>query len=128
MPKQKFSKRKRLMKTLHKIKFLVVTLLLLIQFVFIPPPKAYAATTTVNLGTADPFAVLAGTPNITDVPTSVITGNVGLDPAGGAGITGLKCSEVTGIIYDNDGGYTGNGGGTACRVTNAGLLTTAKND
>ncbi len=88
---------------------------------------AYAATTRVGLGTADGFAVLGGSA-ISDTPTSVISGDVGLSPGGGASITGLKCSEVTGTIYDTNGGYTGNGGGTACRTTNSGLLTTAQND
>lgn len=81
-----------------------------------------AGPTTVDLKTTAPFAVLAGT-GITDVPTSTITGNVGLSPTTGAAITGLTCAEVTGTIYDVDGTYPG-----ACEVTNASLLTTAKND
>lgn len=87
--------------------------------------SVYAATSP-TLGQADSFAILAGTPNITNVPTSIITGDVGLDPATGAGI-GLTCSEVTGTIYDNDGAFVG-GGDTSCRVTDAGLLTQAKSD
>jgi len=84
-------------------------------------PVVYAAQSTVNLGTAAPFAVLAGA-GITNVPTSVITGNVGLSPATGANYSGLNQAEVTGTIYSVDafgpGGY----------VQNPGLLTTAKND
>lgn len=85
------------------------------------------ADTTPDLGTANAFAVLAGS-GISDAPTSAITGDVGLDPAGGASITGLTCDEVTGTIYDNDAGYTGNGGsqGTTCLTTNAGLVQGAK--
>jgi hypothetical protein len=79
-------------------------------------------TLTVGLGTTAPFAILAGTPNITNVPTSTISGNVGLSPATGAGI-GLTCAEVTGTIYSVDAA-----GPLPCRVTNAGLLTTAKDD
>ncbi len=79
-----------------------------------------ATPSTVNLGTADNFAILAGS-TITDVPTSTITGDVGLSPATGASITGLTCAEVTGTIYTVDAA------GPACRVTNPGLLTTAKN-
>ena len=91
-------------------------------------PVAYAAQPTVNLQTAAPFAVLSGT-GVTDVPTSVITGNVGVSPATGASITGLTCAEVSGTIYDNNGGYSGGGGGsTACLVTNPNLITSAKND
>ncbi len=79
------------------------------------------AVTTVGLGTADGFAVLAGQ-HITDVPSSVITGNVGLSPAAGSFYSGLTSAEVTGTIYAVDS--TGPGGS----VNNAALLTTAKND
>lgn len=83
----------------------------------------YAAQSTVDLKTAEPFAILAGTPNITDAGnTSVINGNVGLSPATGAGI-GLLCSQVTGTIYSVDAA-----GPLPCRVTNGPLLVTAKND
>jgi hypothetical protein len=80
-----------------------------------------SAAQTVQLGTAAPFAVLAGTA-VSDVPTSSITGNVGLSPTGGASITGLTQLEVTGSIYSTDGAGPG---GT---VNNPALLTTAKND
>jgi len=84
--------------------------------------SVHAAPAPVDLGTTSPFAVLAGTPNITDAGnSSVIIGNVGLSPATGAGI-GIGCSQVTGIIYSVDAG------GPICRVTNAPLLVTAKND
>jgi Ice-binding-like len=57
----------------------------------------------VNLGAAVNFVVLAESA-ITNVPTSVITGDVGLSPATGAGI-GLSCAQVSGVIYDvNDTG------------------------
>lgn len=84
---------------------------------------ANAVQATVNLHTASPFAIIAGTPNITDAGnTSVINGNVGLSPATGAGI-GLTCSQVTGTIYSVDAT-----GPLPCRVTNAPLMLTAKND
>jgi hypothetical protein len=79
------------------------------------------AAVTVQLGTATPFAVLAGTA-VTDVPTSSITGDVGLSPATGADYAGLTQAEVTGSIYSTDG--TGPGG----NVNNPALLTTAQND
>ncbi|MHB8160829.1 MAG: ice-binding family protein [Thermoleophilia bacterium] len=60
-----------------------------------------SAATTVNLGTADSFAVLAGTA-VTNVPTSVITGNVGLSPAAGTNYAGLTMAEVSGTIYAVD--------------------------
>lgn len=57
----------------------------------------------VDLGAAVNFVVLAESA-ITNVPTSVITGDVGLSPATGAGI-GLSCAQVSGVIYDvNDTG------------------------
>lgn len=82
---------------------------------------AHAAQPTVNLLSTAPFAVLSGT-GVTDVPTSTITGNVGVSPTTGASITGLTCAEVTGTIYTVDAA------GPACRVVNPALLTTAKND
>ena len=80
-----------------------------------------AATATVDLGTAAPFAILAYT-DITDAGgASLITGNVGLSPDTGAGI-GLLSSQVTGKIYSVDAA------GPAGRITDPGLLTSAKND
>ena len=81
----------------------------------------HAATTTVNLGTASSFAVLGGTA-VTNVPTSVIKGDVGLSPAAGSNYAGLTQAQVTGTIFAVD--TTGPGGS----VANPGLLTTAKND
>jgi len=83
-------------------------------------PSASAAQ-TVQLGTATPFAVLAGTA-VTDIPTSSITGDVGLSPAAGTNYAGLTQAEVTGTIYSTDGT------GPAGNVNNPALLTTAKND
>jgi len=81
--------------------------------------SAAASPSTVGLGTAGNFAVLAGSA-ITDVPTSAITGNVGVSPLTS---NGLICAEVTGTIYSVDAS-----GPLPCRKTNAPLLTTAKND
>jgi hypothetical protein len=83
-------------------------------------PGASAAT-TVNLGTATPFAVLAYS-EVTDVPISSITGDVGLSPAAGTAYAGLTQAEVHGSIYSTDGtGPTGN-------VDDPALLTSAKAD
>jgi len=101
----------------------VFTVLAVFIATLIGSHSAHAAQATVNLGTAAPFAILSGTPNITDAGNaSVITGNVGLSPATGAG-TGLNCSQVTGIIYSVDAS-----GPLPCRVTNGPLLVTAKNN
>jgi len=74
--------------------------------------------TPVNLGTAGDFMILSKS-GITNVPTSVITGNVGTSPITGGAITGLTCPEVTGTIYTVDAA------GPACRVVDAPRLTTA---
>ena len=118
------------MKSLNKMmKFIVLMLIILMQMTIISSPHAYAATTRVNLLTSDNFAVLGGSAISDSVTTSVIIGHVGLSPGGGDSITGLTCAEVTGTIYDNNGEYTGNGGGnTACRMTDSGLLIAAQND
>jgi hypothetical protein len=94
------------------------TSLLLLGTAFAP---AASAATTVQLGTATPFAVLAGTA-VTDVPTSAITGDVGLSPAAGSNYAGLTQAEVTGTIYATDAT------GPAGSVNDPALLTTAKND
>ena len=83
-------------------------------------PGVASAATAVQLNTAAPFAVLAGTA-VTDVPTSSITGNVGLSPAAGSFI-GLSQAEVTGSIYAVDAsGPTGS-------FNNPGLVNQAKSD
>jgi hypothetical protein len=78
-----------------------------------------AAAPPVPLGTTGSFAILAGS-GITNVPTSAISGNVGLSPTTGAAITGLGCVEVTGTIYKVDAA------GDACFTNDPGLLTIAK--
>jgi hypothetical protein len=103
--------------------FMLALISAVVVLVAVAGSVVYAAQSTVNLGTAAPFATLAGTPNITDAGnTSVIQGNVGLSPATGAGI-GLTCSQVTGTIYSVDAT-----GPLPCRVTDGPLLVTAKND
>ncbi len=76
--------------------------------------------TPVNLGTAGSYSILAQSA-ITDVPSSAVTGNIGLSPATGAGIH-LTCPEVTGNIYSVDAA------GPPCKITAASQLTTAIND
>jgi len=71
----------------------------------------------VGLGTAGNFAILSKA-GITDVPASVITGDIGTSPITGASI-GVSCAEVTGKIYSVDAA------GPACKTTDAVLLTTA---
>lgn len=113
---------KRLYKQLTVNVSIISSLVLGVAGLVMLSPIAHAAQPTVDLQTAAPFAILAGTPGITDAGNaSDITGNVGLSPATGAGI-GLLCTQVIGTIYSVDAA-----GPLPCRVTDPGLLTTAKN-
>lgn len=112
---------------MKRSKLLIATLVGLFAFGFMgvaaTANTVYAAQSTVDLQSAKPFAILAGTPNITDAGNaSVINGNVGLSPATGAGI-GLLCAQVTGTIYSVDAT-----GPLPCRVTDGLLMVTVKND
>ncbi|MFZ2125249.1 MAG: ice-binding family protein [Candidatus Saccharimonadales bacterium] len=101
---------------------LITTFTLGLIGISINSPIVHAAQATVDLKTAEPFAILSGTPNITDAGgASVITGNAGLYPGPGSGI-GLLCSQVAGTVYARD--LTGN----ICFTEDAPLLLTAKND
>ena len=71
----------------------------------------------VNLGVAGSFVILSKS-GITDVPSSVITGDIGTSPITGAAI-GVPCTEVIGTIY------TVNAAGPFCRVVSPSRLTTA---
>ena len=98
-----------------------IVVVLAIGVLALKPLIANAAQPPVGLGTAAPFAILAGTA-ITDAGNlSKITGNVGLSPGPGSAI-GLLCAQVTGTIYAVDG--TGN----PCFTVDGPLLVTAKND
>ena len=75
----------------------------------------------VNLNSASSFAVLTKS-GVTDVPASVITGDVGASPITGAA-SALTCAEVTGKTYSVDAA-----GPLPCRITNPTLLTAAVKD
>ena len=82
--------------------------LLLVAALFLLPTTALAATQP-GLGSAKKFAVLAGS-TITNVPTSAITGDVGLDP--GSTVSGFSLvssgtgfftsTQVVGQVHIND--------------------------
>lgn len=72
----------------------------------------------VELGAAGNYVILAQS-EITDVPNSAVTGNVGLSPATGAAI-GIACSEVIGTTNAVD-----NAGPLPCSVVDAVGLTAA---
>jgi hypothetical protein len=110
---------------MHKLKYVAISIILVLSFSLAGPSfdvsaRPLAAQPTVGLGTADSFAVLAGSA-VNDTTPSSINGDVGLSPAGW--LPGLTCGEVTGTIYSVDGS-----GPLPCRISDAGLLTTAKND
>lgn len=88
------------MKTFNKMKFITLLLIVLMQFIFISPSKTLAATDP-GLGAATSFSVLGNTA-VTNVPTSVIGGDVGLNAAG-SNYSGLTSLEVAGTIYDANG-------------------------
>ena len=101
---------------------LVVIWIALFVFVtlYFPGSKVVHAATVVDLGAADPFAVLAGAA-VTNVPTSDITGDLGLSPAAGSFYDGgVTQAQVTGTIYSTVAG------GPAGEVVNPTLLTAAK--
>jgi hypothetical protein len=72
----------------------------------------------VNLGEAEKFAILSKS-GITNVPPSLITGDVGTSPITGAALL-LTCPEVVGNIYTVDAA-----GPLPCRETDAPGLTVA---
>ena len=79
----------------------------------------------IPLASSSNFAILASAA-ITNIPTSAITGDVGLTPDAGSNISGFSspatCPEVTGTVYAVDAT------GPACAVIDPTLLTNAKTD
>lgn len=75
----------------------------------------------VNLGSTANFAILAGS-LVSNIPTSAVTGDIGLSPATGGNITGFGGSELTGIMYTVDAS------GPPGSVPAASMLTTAQGD
>jgi hypothetical protein len=74
------------------------------------------------------FVILAGS-LISNIPTSAITGDIGLSPAAGSNITGFGLTEVTGTMYTVDAtGPPGSVPAATMLTTAKGDLTTAYND
>src|SRR5580658_7861852 len=82
---------------------------------------AQSVRAPVNLGTAGNYVVLSET-GITDVPPSVIVGNIGASPITGAAVH-VSCSEVTGTISVVDAA-----GPAPCSLIVPGALGIAIND
>ncbi|MFA5801276.1 MAG: ice-binding family protein [Thermoleophilia bacterium] len=80
---------------------LSIAVLIAVTILFGLAVSSAAATPMVDLGTAEGFAVLGGQA-VTNVPNSVITGDVGLSPAAGTNYAGLTPAEVSGTIYAVD--------------------------
>jgi hypothetical protein len=78
----------------------------------------------VSLGTAGNFVMLAESA-ITNVPTSAITGDVGLSPAAGS-FNGLACIDMVGASQIH--AVDASGPAAACTVIDPALLTAAVND
>lgn len=97
-------------------------------FIFSLTSVAYAADTTrVNLGMTARFAVLAAT-GVSNSPTSLIVGDVGVSAAGNSALTGFNISgtkEVSGYLFAADD-PTGSALATLQQAKND--LTTAYND
>ena len=104
-----------------KKKILLTVAVLFSAALFQATPLFAAGPPTVDLGTAENFAILSKA-GITDVPTSIITGDVGSSPISGSSI-GIPCGEVTGTIYSTDAA-----GPLPCRIIGPSLLTTAVSD
>jgi hypothetical protein len=82
----------------------------------------------VNLRSSANFVVL-GASLISNIPTSSVTGDVGLSPATGGNITGFGPLEVVGVVYAVDASGPAGSVPDATRLTAAkGDLTTAYND
>lgn len=94
-----------------------------------PAPRVIPLQTTVqtavDLRSSAGFAILAGS-TISNIPTSAITGDVGLSPGARSAITGFGLTEVTGAIFASDD--VSPAGIPAMLTAAKGDLTTAYND
>lgn len=88
-------------------------------------PEQTTQHETVNLRSTAGFVILAGS-LISNVPTSAVTGNIGLSPAARSFITGFGLTEVTGSIFAADD--VSPAGVPAMLTAAKGDLTTAYND
>ncbi|PIS44933.1 MAG: hypothetical protein COT22_07945 [Ignavibacteria bacterium CG08_land_8_20_14_0_20_37_9] len=88
-------------------------------------PLQTTVQATVNLRSTGGFAILAGS-LVSNVPTSSITGDIGLSPAARSFITGFGLTEVTGTLYAADD--VSPAGISAMLTAAKGDLTTAYND
>lgn len=90
-------------------------------------PVQTTTQTTVNLRTAGNYVILAGS-EISNIPTSVITGHIGLSPASGSEITGFSLDYTTGNPYATSAQITGNIYAANYADPTPTVMTTAKGD
>jgi len=88
-------------------------------------PLQTTVQAAINLRSSTGFAILAGS-LISNIPTSSITGDIGLSPAARSFISGFGLTEVTGVIYASDD--VSPAGVPAMLTAAKGDLTTAYND
>ncbi|MEX2485993.1 MAG: ice-binding family protein [Nitriliruptoraceae bacterium] len=82
----------------------IVGLIALLSSGLLLPLGAAQAATTVPLGTADSFAVLAGQ-SVTNTGATTITGNIGIHPGATdppSNVTGSGSITLTGTLHDGD--------------------------
>lgn len=82
---------------------------------------------SVNLRTAGNYVILAGS-EISNIPTSIITGNIGLSPAAGSEITGFSLVYITGEPFATSSQITGNVSASNYGDPTPSNMTTAKGD
>lgn len=97
------------------------SIITIFTLLLIAAPLHAQVVTAVDLKSTANFVVLAGS-LVSNVPTSSITGDIGLSPAAGSGITGFGLTEVTGTFFTVDA--TGPVGATISPA----ILTAAKGD
>jgi hypothetical protein len=89
--------------------------------------EATAAQAPVNLGTAGNFVILAKS-GISTVPTSAITGDIGVSPIHATAITGFSLSLAAGSPFATSAQVTGNVYASDYAVPTPANLTTAVSD
>jgi len=79
----------------------IAVFFVIMTFGFIKPTITLAATSP-SLGTASTYSILSGT-QVTNTGATVISGDVGISPAGGGGTTGFGTVTLGGTLHNADG-------------------------
>lgn len=83
----------------HRVRIAGPVLAISVAGLLLAAPGALAAQAPVGLGTADPFAILAGS-TVTNTGPSTINGDVGVSP--GTAITGAPEATINGTVHAAD--------------------------